>query len=83
RLVSRSTFQVIAFIFRQRTIYRVKTKGGSDEQAQSEAVTETGAALGFISASGAVGGVFIPQAFGMSLNMTGSLVGAMTAFFIF
>ncbi|SPW59274.1 nitrite extrusion protein 2 [Escherichia coli] len=56
-------------------------KGGSDEQAQKEAVTETAAALGFISAIGAVGGFFIPQAFGMSLNMTGSPVGAMKVFF--
>ncbi|MEH5729475.1 MFS transporter [Escherichia coli] len=73
----------IAVIFRQITIYRVKMKGGSDEQAQKEAVTETAAALGFISAIGAVGGFFIPQAFGMSLNMTGSPVGAMKVFLIF
>lgn len=38
---------------------------------------------GFISAIGAVGGFFIPQAFGMSLNMTGSPVGAMKVFLIF
>ncbi|GAB8324566.1 hypothetical protein OkiPb00409_47310 [Escherichia coli] len=67
----------------QITIYRMKMKGGSDEQAQREAVTETAAALGFISAIGAVGGFFIPQAFGMSLNMTGSPVGAMKVFLIF
>ncbi|ELN0227012.1 nitrate/nitrite transporter NarU [Escherichia coli] len=82
-LGSGSTFQMIAVIFRQITIYRVKMKGGSDEQAQKEAVTETAAALGFISAIGAVGGFFIPQAFGMSLNMTGSPVGAMKVFLIF
>ena len=57
-LGSGSTFQMIAVIFRQITIYRVKMKGGSDEQAQREAVTETAAALGFISAIGAVGGLF-------------------------
>ncbi|HFR0836680.1 TPA: nitrate/nitrite transporter NarU, partial [Shigella sonnei] len=82
-LGSGSTFQMIAVIFRQITIYRVKMKGGSDEQAQKEAITETAAALGFISAIGAVGGFFIPQAFGMSLNMTGSPVGAMKVFLIF
>ncbi len=49
---------MIAVIFREITIYRVKMKGGSDEQAQREAVTETAAALGFISAIGAVGGFF-------------------------
>ncbi len=57
-LGSGSTFQMIAVIFRQITIYRVKMKGGSDEQAQREAVTETAAALGFISAIGAVGGFY-------------------------
>lgn len=82
-LGSGSTFQMIAVIFRQITIYRVKMKGGSDEEAQREAITETAAALGFISAIGAVGGFFIPQAFGMSLNMTGSPVGAMKVFLIF
>jgi len=61
----------------------VKKQGGSDEQAQHEAVTETAAALGFISAIGAVGGFFIPKAFGTSLAMTGSLVGAMKVFLVF
>ncbi len=56
---------------------------GSDEQAQHEAVTETAAALGFISAIGAVGGFFIPKAFGTSLAMTGSPVGAMKVFLVF
>lgn len=65
-LGSGSTFQMIAIIFRQITLDRVKKQGGSDEQAQHEAVTETAAALGFISAIGAVGGFFIPKAFGTS-----------------
>lgn len=58
-LGSGSTFQMIAVIFRQITLYNVKLRGGSDEQAQREAVTDTAAALGFISAIGAVGGFFI------------------------
>jgi NNP family nitrate/nitrite transporter-like MFS transporter len=66
-LGSGSTFQMIAVIFRQITIDSVKKRGGSDEQAQHEAVT----ALGFISAIGAIGGFFIPKAFGTSLAMTG------------
>ena len=82
-LGSGSTFQMIAIIFRQITLTRVKQQGGSDEQAQHEAVTETAAALGFISAIGAVGGFFIPKAFGTSLAMTGSPVGAMTVFLVF
>lgn len=69
-LGSGSTFQMIAVIFRQITLYNVKLRGGSDEQAQREAVTDTAAALGFISAIGAVGGFFIPKAFGTSLALT-------------
>ncbi|EJM8284564.1 NarK family nitrate/nitrite MFS transporter [Salmonella enterica] len=82
-LGSGSTFQMIAVIFRQITLYNVKLRGGSDEQAQREAVTDTAAALGFISAIGAVGGFFIPKAFGNSLALTGSPVGAMKIFLLF
>ena len=52
-------------------------------QAMREAATDTAAALGFISAIGAIGGFFIPKAFGTSLAMTGSPVGAMKVFFVF
>lgn len=43
-LGSGSTFQMIAVIFRKITIYRVKLHGGTEEQAQREAVTDTAAA---------------------------------------
>lgn len=82
-LGSGSTFQMIAVIFRKQTLARVKAEGGSDEKAQHEAVTETSAALGFISAIGALGGFFIPQTFGMSLAMTGSPANAMKVFLVF
>ncbi len=82
-LGSGSTFQMIAVIFRQKTIYQIKLHGGTEEQAQQAAVTDTAAALGFISAIGAVGGFFIPKAFGTSLAMTGSPVGAMKIFLVF
>lgn len=82
-LGSGSTFQMIAVIFRQLTIDSVRQRGGSEEEAQHEAVTDTAAALGFISAIGAIGGFFIPKAFGTSLAMTGSPVGAMKVFFVF
>ena len=48
---------------------RVKAQGGSEEQAMREAATDTAAALGFISAIGAIGGFFIPKAFGISLDL--------------
>jgi len=82
-LGSGSTFQMIAVIFRKITIDRVKAAGGSDEAAQHEAVTDTSAALGFISAIGALGGFFIPQTFGMSLSLSGSPAGAMKVFLVF
>ncbi|AGB82936.1 nitrite extrusion protein, nitrite facilitator [Serratia sp. FGI94] len=82
-LGSGSTFQMIAVIFRKITVDRVKAAGGSDTEAQREAVTDTAAALGFISAIGAIGGFFIPKAFGTSLAMTGSPAGAMKVFLVF
>ncbi|MEC5317740.1 NarK family nitrate/nitrite MFS transporter [Brenneria populi subsp. brevivirga] len=79
-LGSGSTFQMIAVIFRRLTVARVKAAGGGDEQAQREAATDSAAALGFISAIGAIGGFFIPKAFGTSLELTGSPAGAMKIF---
>ncbi|AUH00576.1 NarK family nitrate/nitrite MFS transporter [Prodigiosinella confusarubida] len=82
-LGSGSTFQMIAVIFRGLTLTRVKASGGSNEDAQRSAVTDTAAALGFISAMGAIGGFFIPKAFGTSLELTGSPAGAMKIFVVF
>ncbi|EPK7358055.1 NarK family nitrate/nitrite MFS transporter [Kluyvera intermedia] len=82
-LGSASTFQMISVIFRKLTMDRVKAQGGSEEHALREAATDTAAALGFISAIGAVGGFFIPKSFGISLEMTGSPAGAMKVFLVF
>jgi len=82
-LGSGSSFQMIAFLFRKMTVERVKAAGGTDEQATREAATDTAAALGFISAIGAIGGFFIPKAFGTSLALTGSPAGAMKVFLVF
>jgi NNP family nitrate/nitrite transporter-like MFS transporter len=82
-LGSGSTFQMISVNFRKMTLERVKSSGGSDATALREAATETAAALGFISAIGAVGGFFIPKAFGTSLALTGSPAGAMKVFLVF
>ncbi|SUG70581.1 major facilitator superfamily nitrite extrusion protein [Salmonella enterica subsp. enterica] len=71
---------MISVIFRKLTMDRVKAEGGSEERAMREAATDTAAALGFISAIGAIGGFFIPKAFGSSLALTGSPVGAMKVF---
>lgn len=82
-LGSGSTFQMISVIFRKMTMERVKKAGGSESEAMREAATETAAALGFISAIGAIGGFFIPKAFGTSLALTGSPAGAMKVFLVF
>lgn len=81
-LGSGSTFQMIAVIFRRLTTERVKARGGSDTDALREAVTDSAAALGFISAIGAIGGFFIPKAFGTSLALTGSPAGAFKVFIL-
>ena len=82
-LGSGSSFQMISVIFRKLTMDRVKAQGGSEAQAMREAATDTAAALGFISAIGAIGGFFIPKAFGTSLTLTGSPAGAMKVFLVF
>lgn len=82
-LGSGSTFQMISVNFRKMTLERVKKSGGSESMALREAATETAAALGFISAIGAIGGFFIPKAFGTSLALSGSPAGAMKVFLVF
>jgi len=82
-LGSGSSFQMISVIFRKMTVDRVKAQGGDDAQALREAATDTAAALGFISAIGAIGGFFIPKAFGTSLALTGSPADAMKVFLVF
>lgn len=79
-LGSGSTFQMIAVIFRQITIYRMKMKGGSDEQVSERSRHRNGGGSGLYLSHRRSGRLFIPQAFGMSLNMTGSPVGAMKVF---
>jgi NNP family nitrate/nitrite transporter-like MFS transporter len=82
-LGSGSTFQMIAVLFRQITIAKVQKLGGSEDEVQRTAATDTAAALGFISAIGALGGFFIPQAFGLSLEKTGSAQDALIIFVVF
>ncbi|RCS70065.1 NarK family nitrate/nitrite MFS transporter [Vibrio casei] len=80
-LGSGSTFQMIAVVFRQLTVERMlRENGGNEEKAQARAIKDSAAALGFISAIGAIGGFFIPKAFGTSLALTGSPIGAMKVF---
>src|SRR5689334_24993694 len=67
-----STYRMIPSIFREENLHKARGKG---EAARAEALKaasiESGAAVGFIGAIGAVGGFLIPLGFGKSIAMTG------------
>ena len=68
RAGSASTFQMISVIFRKLTMDRVKAQGGRATSRQCVKPPPIPLRrLGFISAIGAIGGFFIPKAFGISL----------------
>ncbi|WP_319024396.1 NarK family nitrate/nitrite MFS transporter [Vibrio navarrensis] len=80
---SGSTFQMIAVLFRRIVTQQAKMAGLDEEVIARKSGTDTAAALGFISAIGAFGGFFIPQAFGLSLSITGSASSALILFLFF
>jgi NNP family nitrate/nitrite transporter-like MFS transporter len=74
-----STFRMVPVMFlslRQRVL-------GATEQANIEGNREAAAVIGFISAIAAYGGFFIPRAYGMSFELTGSVGAALMAFIVF
>ncbi len=67
-----STYRMIPSIFREEQLQKANNPGGSGlALALKAASIESGAALGFIGAVGAVGGYFIPRGFGASIAATG------------
>jgi NNP family nitrate/nitrite transporter-like MFS transporter len=67
-----STYRMIPSIFREENLQKVKGAGDAVRAAAFKiASIESGAALGFIGAVGAVGGYFIPRGFGASIAATG------------
>ncbi|EKO3906899.1 nitrate/nitrite transporter, partial [Vibrio fluvialis] len=80
---SGSTFQMIAVLFRRIVTQQARMAGLDEETITRKTGTDTAAALGFISAIGAFGGFFIPQAFGLSLSLTGSASSALILFLFF
>lgn len=82
-LGSGSTFQMISVIFRKLTMDRVKAEGVLTNVRCVKRQPTRRRRWSFISAIGAIGGFFIPKAFGSSLALTGSPVGAMKVFLIF
>ncbi|WP_276573990.1 NarK family nitrate/nitrite MFS transporter [Vibrio sp. A1-b2] len=80
---SGSTFQMIAVLFRRIVTLQGRAAGLGEDVIARKSGTDTAAALGFISAIGAFGGFFIPQAFGLSLSITGTASSALIIFLFF
>jgi NNP family nitrate/nitrite transporter-like MFS transporter len=80
-----STFRMIPIIF--RTLREREVRDQNDpaalEQARRVGSTEGAATLGFSSAVAALGGFFIPIAYGTSIKLTGSPQGALFFFSLF
>jgi MFS transporter, NNP family, nitrate/nitrite transporter len=67
-----STYRMIPSIFRKENLQKAKGSGDAGRLAALKAASiESGAAVGFIGAVGAVGGYFIPRGFGASIAVTG------------
>ncbi|RBM32801.1 nitrate/nitrite transporter [Vibrio tarriae] len=80
---SGSTFQMIAVLFRRIVTQQAREAGLNEDVITRKSGIDTAAALGFISAIGAFGGFFIPQAFGLSLSLTGTASSALMLFLFF
>jgi NNP family nitrate/nitrite transporter-like MFS transporter len=76
-----STFQMIPAIM-GKEIPRL-TPHLSPGERQRQIAMESGGIIAFTSAIGAYGGFFIPKAYGTSIAMTGSPVGALWIFLVF
>src|SRR6201997_1524199 len=67
-----STYRMIPSIFREENLHKARGKGGAARVAALKAASiQSGAAVGFIGAIGAVGGFLIPLGFGKSIAVTG------------
>jgi MFS transporter, NNP family, nitrate/nitrite transporter len=79
-----STYRMIPSIFREENLQRAAAAGEAGRAALLKAASiESGAALGFIGAIGAVGGYFIPRGFGASIAATGGPQLALEAYLAF
>lgn len=79
-----STFRMIPVIFRSFHLQRVEGQG---DEARKEALVvarrESAAVIGVVAAIGALGGYFIPRAFGASIKATGGATLAVSWFVAF
>jgi len=76
-----STFQMIPVIMGKEVPRLMPQLTGADRARQI--AMESGGIVAFTSAIGAYGGFFIPKAYGSSIAMTGSPIGALWLFLIF
>lgn len=76
-----STFQMIPVIMGREVPRLIPNLQGADRARQI--AMESGGIVAFTSAIGAYGGFFIPKAYGSSIAMTGSPIGALWLFLIF
>ena len=76
-----STFQMIPVIM-DREVPRLMPHLGPEERKRQIGM-ESGAIVAFTSAIAAYGAFFIPKAYGTSIEMTGTAVGALWAFLVF
>ena len=76
-----STFQMIPVIMGREVPRLMPQLSGADRARQI--AMESGGIVAFTSAIGAYGGFFIPKAYGSSIAMTGSPIGALWLFLIF
>ncbi|MFA5538224.1 MAG: MFS transporter [Gemmobacter sp.] len=76
-----STFQMIPVIMRREVPRLMPDLSPDETRRQSE--RESAAIIAFSSAVGAYGGFFIPKAYGSSIAMMGSPLGALWGFLIF
>ena len=76
-----STFQMIPVIMGKEVPRLMPQLTGADRARQI--AMESGGIVAFTSAIGAYGGFFIPKAYGTSIAMTGSPIGALWLFLVF
>ncbi len=79
-----STYRMIPSIFREENLRKVRGQGDSARaEALKAASIQSGAAVGFIGAIGAVGGFLIPLGFGKSIALTGGPQLALIIYLVF
>ena len=79
-----STYRMIPSIFREENLRKVRGQGDAARtEALKTAAIQSGAAVGFIGAIGAVGGFLIPLGFGKSIGLTGGPQLALIIYLVF